>query len=126
MKLIAALLKHAFIAMQLEHDGAGLPTKLWSALMLVSIYVALVYANSSNFGDETLGLAFVIFIYLFVLRTQVIGLLILIGVISGSIAFMLSLFGDLSALQLVMLNAMEYMMVFGGLINAIKRYAKIT
>ena len=126
MKLIGALLKHVLLAMQLEHDGTGLPTKFSSAFWLVAIYAALVFANSANFNDALFGLVFVVFIYLFVLRIQVIGLVILIGIISGFISFSLSLFGGLSALQLVMLNAMEYLMVLGALINAIKRYAKIT
>lgn len=125
MKLVSALFKHMVLVMQLEHDGTGLPTRFSSALLLAAIYVTLVFANSANVNDELLGLVFIVFIYLFVLRTQVIGLVMLVGIISGFIAFTLGLFGGLSALQLVMLNAMEYLMVFGAIINAVRRYANI-
>ena len=126
MKFIGALFKHALLAMQLEHDGTGLPTKFLSASLFISIYVALIFANSANFGDEVLGLSFVVFIYLFVLRTQIVALVILIGIISSFITFGLSFFGGLSLLQSVLLNAMEYLMVFGALINSIRRYANLS
>jgi hypothetical protein len=126
MKVVMALLKHVKLVMQLEHDGSGLPLRLSSAFILVFIYSALTYANSGNFSEEMLGLAFVVLIYLFVLRTQVVGLVILIGIISSAITFGLSLFGGLSTLQIVMLSAMEYLLVLGALINTIKRYANIT
>ena len=126
MKFIRALFKHALLAMQLEHDGSGLPTKLSSAFMFMSVYVALIFANSANVSDELLGLSFIVFIYLFVLRTQVVALVILIGIISSFITFFLGYFGGLSVLQSVMLNIMEYLMVFGALINTIRRHANLT
>ena len=126
MKFIRALFKHALLAMQLEHDGSGLPTKFSSAFMFMSVYVALIFANSANVSDELLGLSFIVFIYLFVLRTQVVALVILIGIISSFITFFLGNFGGLSVLQSVMLNIMEYLMVFGALINTIRRHANLT
>ncbi len=126
MKFIGALFKHALLAMQLEHDGSGLPTKLSSAFMFMSVYVALIFANSANVSDELLGLSFIVFIYLFVLRTQMVALVILIGIISSFITFLLGYFGGLSVLQSVMLNIMEYLMVFGALINTIRRHANLT
>ena len=126
MKFIEALFKHALLVMQLEHDGSGLPTKFTSACLFVSIYVALIFANSANFNDELLGLSFIVSIYLLVIRTQVVALVILIGIISSFITFVLGFFGGLSPLQVVMLNMMEYLLVFGALINAIRRYANLT
>lgn len=126
MKIIFALLKHIALVMKLEHDGTGLPTKFSGALLLVSLYTALIFSNSTDASDHLLGHCFVVFIYLFVLRTQVIGLIFLIGIISSLISLILSQFGDLSALHLVMLNAMEYLLVFGALINTIKRHANLT
>jgi hypothetical protein len=126
MKFISALFKHALLAMQLEHDGSGLPTKFVSACLFVSVYVALIFANSANFSEELLGLSFIVFIYLFVLRTQIVALVILIGIISSFITFVIGFFGGLSLLQSVLLNAMEYLMVFGALINSIRRYANLS
>jgi len=125
VKFIGALCKHALLVMQLEHDGSGLPTQFISACGFIAIYAALIYANSVNFGDEMLGLSFIVLIYLFVMRTQVVALVILIGIISSFITFVLGFFGGLSLLQSVMLNAMEYLMVFGALINSIRRYANL-
>lgn len=125
MKIIFGLLKHIALVMQLEHDGTGLPTKFAGAFILVSVYTALIFSNSADVSDHLLGLSFVIFIYLFVLRTQIIGLILLIGIISGLISLILSQFGELSALHLVMLHAMEYLLVFGALINTIKRHANL-
>ncbi len=126
MKFISALFKHALLAMQLEHDGSGLPTKFVSACLFVSVYVALIFANSANFSEELLGLSFIVFIYLFILRTQIVALVILIGIISSFITFVIGFFGGLSLLQSVLLNAMEYLMVFGALINSIRRYANLS
>jgi hypothetical protein len=126
MKFISALFKHALLAMQLEHDGSGLPTKFVSACLFVSVYVALIFSNSANFSEELLGLSFIVFIYLFVLRTQIVALVILIGIISSFITFVIGFFGGLSLLQSVLLNAMEYLMVFGALINSIRRYANLS
>lgn len=112
--------------MQLEHDGTGLPTKFSGAFLLVSLYTVLVFSNSADASDHLLGHSFVVFIYLFVLRTQIIGLILLIGIISSVISLILGQFGDLSALHLVMLHAMEYLLVFGALINTIKRHANLT
>jgi hypothetical protein len=126
MKMIFALLKHAILVMQLEHDGRGLPTRFVGAFLLVALYTALCCLNNPAIGDNMLGLTFVVFIYLFVLRTQVIGLIILIGIISSCLSLTLGMFGELSALHLVMISAMEYLLVFGALINTIKRHANLT
>lgn len=126
MKLIKAFFKHIHLVLQLEHDGSGLPTQLFSACMLVLLYTALCIANSENVAPNFLGLGFVAIIYLFVLRTQLVGLIIIIGVITNTISLILGFFGELSALQLVLINALEYLFVYGAIINVIRRYAKIT
>ncbi|MGJ8619851.1 MAG: hypothetical protein ACSHWN_05920 [Methylophilaceae bacterium] len=126
MKLINAILKHIYLTMQLEHDGSGLPTQFLSASLLVSLYVCLSIVNSANIDPNFLGLGFVAGIYLFVLRTQLVGLIILIGIITNSISLVLGFFGEISALQLVLINALEYLLVYGAVINIIRRYANIT
>jgi len=126
MKLGYAFLKHIALVMQLGHDGTGLPTKFSGALLLVSLYTVIFFATNPDISENLLGYCFVVFIYLFVLRTQIIGLILLIGIISGVFSVVLSQFGDLSPLHLVMLHAMEYLLVFGALINTIKRHANLT
>ncbi len=126
MKLIKALFKHIYLTMQLEHDGSGLPRQFISAALLISIYAFLSIANSVNVDLNLFGLGFVALVYLFVLRTQLVGLIILIGIISNCIMLVLGFFGEVSALQLVLINALEYLLVYGAIINVIRRYVNIT
>ena len=126
MRIINALFKHIYLAMQLEHDGSGLPTQILSAALLISLYAFLCIVNSANVDPNYFGLGFVALVYLFVLRTQLVGLIILIGIISNSISLLLSFFGEVSALQFVFINALEYLLVYGAIINVIRRYANIT
>lgn len=126
MKLIKALFKHIYLTMQLEHDGSGLPTQFLSAALLVSLYAFLSIANSVNVDPNFFGLGFVVLVYLFVLRTQLVGLIILIGVISNGLLLILGFVGEISALQLVLINAFEYLLIYGAIINVIRRYANIT
>lgn len=129
MKLIDGLLKHAFYVMKLEHDGSGLPTKLSSALLFVSFYGLLVLANNWSAGTVDLGmcfsLAFIALVYTVVLRNQITGLIILIGIISNLLSLLLSQFGALAEWQQLMLSVMEYVMVFGALTNVIKSHIKL-
>ncbi len=126
MIIIKALFKHIYLTMQLEHDGTGLPTRFLSAALLFSLYAFLSISNSKNVDPNFFGLGFVGLVYLFVLRTQLVGLIILIGIISNSILLVLGSFGEFSALQLVLINALEYLLVYGAIINVIRRYANIT
>lgn len=129
MKFYRALLTHAFYTIKLEHDGAGLPTTFLSALMLVSAYMVLAMLN--NFlagelgGNFLFALGLIACIYLFVLRTTLIGLILLIGIVSNSVTLLLSLFGALEAWQMVMVAALEYTMVFGAITNVIKSHLKV-
>ena len=126
MKLIKALFRHIYLTMQLEHDGSGLPTQFLSACVLILLYSGLCIANSVNVDPNFFGLGFVAIIYLFVLRTQLVGLIILIGIITNSISLILGCIGEVSELHLVLINALEYLLVYGAIINVIRRYANIT
>ena len=129
LKLICGLLKHVMTIIKLEHDGTGLPTELSSALLFSSIYSLLVTAN--NIHADTfdysvcLSLIFVTVIYSFVLRNQITGLIVLIGIVSNLMALLLSQFGSLSELQRALLAVMEYVMVFCALTNVIKSHIKL-
>ena len=128
MKLYNALLTHAFYAIKLDHDGTGLPTKFTSAFLLVSIYMALATTNHVQAGAVdnnfffTLGL--IACVYLFALRTTLIGLILLIGIVSNIMTLLLSVFGTLEIWQTVMVAALEYAMVFGAVTNVIKSHFK--
>ena len=126
MAFIKALLKHVQLAMQLEHDGSGLPTHFSSASLFVSLYAFMALIHSVDVSNDIWAVSFIVIVYLYVLRTQLVGLIILIGMISSSISITLGMFGVLSELQLVLLSALEYLLVFGALINAIRRYANLT
>lgn len=128
MKFYRRLLTHIFYAIKLEHDGTGLPTKFMSACLLVSTYMALATLNHLNAGvvdhNFFFALCLIACIYLFALRTTLIGLILLIGIVSNVMTLMLTTFGDLAAWQTVMLAALEYTMVFGAITNVIKRHVK--
>lgn len=129
MKLINGLLQHAFYVMKLEHDGSGLPTKFSSALLFVSLYSLLVFANNWHAGTVNIGmcfsLVFIALVYTAVLRNQITSLIILIGIISNVISLLLNQFGALVEWQQLMLSIMEYVMVFGALTNVIKSHIKL-
>lgn len=129
MKLIGGLFQHAFYVMKLEHDGSGLPTKFSSALLLVTLYGFLVIGNNWYAGTVGLGmcfsLVFIALVYTVLLRNQITGLIILIGIISSMISLLLVQFGALADWQLLMLSMIEYVMVFGALTNVIKSYIKL-
>ncbi len=129
MKLIGGLLQHAFYVMKLEHDGSGLPTKFSSALLFVSVYGLLIIINNVQAGTVNLGmwfsLAFIVLVYTVLLRNQITGLIILIGIISSVLSLFINQFGALANWQQLLLSLMEYVMVFGALTNVIKSHIKL-
>jgi hypothetical protein len=129
MKLINGLFQHAVYAMKLEHDGTGLPTKFSSALLLTFVYGLVVIANDLHAGtldySVLFPLIFIAFVYTVVLRNQLTGLIILIGIISNVMSLLLSPFGALAEWQQLMLSIMEYVLVFGALTNVIKSNIKL-
>lgn len=129
MKLIDGLFQHAFYVMKLKHDGSGLPTKLSSALIFFSLYGLLVLANNWSAGTVDIGmcfsLVFIALVYTVVLRNQITGLIILIGITSNLLSLLLSQFGALVEWQQLMLSMLEYVMVFGALTNVIKSHIKL-
>ena len=124
MKLVTAILTHTWLALRLKHDGTGLPTKLPAACVLIALYVALNLANrhiGQGITRETvLGLCFISQFYLFSLRTRLIGLFILIGIITNALAFVLTAFAGIPEEKLFLLLIAEYIMVFAAFINIIK------
>ena len=128
MSFIKALFSHAWLVMRMKHDGAGLPVNFMGALLLVSVYVGLVLVHKSMVGELTVGtiiaLVFSSQLYLFSLRNTVIGLVILIGIIGNVFSLAMAAFGEASLTQLLLLSAMQYLLVFGALINVIKAHAK--
>jgi len=123
MKLVNALLKHAWLALSLKHDGTGLPEKIPAAFMLVAMYIALSLANGSISGDVNVGsliaLSFIAQFYIFSLRNKVIGLILLIGVVTNVFSLALSAFAGMAELKHFMLTMMEFAMIFGAMINII-------
>lgn len=129
MKLIGGLLQHIFSVMKLQHDGSGLPTQFASACLFFCIYGLLVVGNNFLAGTVNLGmccsLMLIAFVYTLVLRNQITGLIILIGITSNLLSLFLVQFGALADWQQLMLSIMEYLMVFGALTNVIKSHIKL-
>jgi hypothetical protein len=128
MKLMNAFFKHAWFALSLKHDGTGLPTKLPAACMLIGLYIALNLANS-HIGqgitlETLLGLSFIAQFYLFSLRTPLIGLFIVIGIITNALTLALTVLTNIPEQQLYLPIIMEYIMVFAAIINIIKHEIK--
>jgi hypothetical protein len=124
MKLLHALMTHAWLAITFRHNGEGMPTKLPGALALVSLYIALILTNihiQQTFNIESLiGLLFIAQIYLFSLRNRVIGLIIMIGVIGNALMLFAHLLTGIPQQQLYAVTIMEYAMVFSAILNVIK------
>ena len=123
-----AFFKHAWFALSLKHDGTGLPTKLPAACVLIGLYIALNLANrhiSQGITLETLlGLSFIAQFYLFSLRTPLIGLFIVIGIITNALTLALTALTGIAEQPLYLLTLIEYIMVFAALINIIKSETK--
>jgi hypothetical protein len=124
MKLIYAFFKHAWFALSLKHDGTGLPAKLPAASMLIGLYIALNLANR-HIGLETLlGLSFIAQFYLFSLRTPLIGLFIVIGIITNALTLALTVLTNIPEQNLYLPIILEYIMVFAAIVNIIKHEIK--
>ncbi|MFM9835487.1 MAG: hypothetical protein ACKVOA_05235 [Methylophilaceae bacterium] len=123
MKFVNAILIHAWLALSLRHDGTGLPQKLPAAFMLASLYIALSLANSHVRGDfnyhSIIGLSFVAQFYIFLLRDKVVGLILLIGAICNAFSLTLGVISNTSELAQILLSLMEFVMIFGAMINII-------
>lgn len=130
MRLIDALFAHAWLALSLQHQGTGLPSKFPAALFLVSLYAGLTLANQHVAGgvdfQTVSGLIFVMMFYLFGLRNSIIGLILLISIINNSMALALILFAGIPSEELDLMMVMEYIMIFAGMINIIKCNTSIT
>ncbi len=129
MKWIYGLFQHACSVMKLSHDGSGLPTQFSSALLMVSVYSLLELANHIQAGTVDLSLffsiVFVVCVYTLVLRNALTGLIVLIGIVSNALSLVLGAFGTLTDVQIVMMALIEYILVFGALINVIKHNFKL-
>lgn len=124
MKLLRALITHAWFAMTFRHNGEGMPTKLPGALALVCLYIALILTNihiQQTFSIENLiALLFIAQIYVFSLRNRVIGLIILIGVVANAMMLATHMLTGIPQQQLYAITIMEYAMVFSAVLNVIK------
>jgi hypothetical protein len=129
MKLVHALLQHAWLAIRLKHDGDGMPTKIPAAAALVSLYAVLILIEKKAHQGITLetiiGLAFISQCYIFNLRNKVIGLIILIGIITNTVTIALTAFTNIAEHQLYIISLLEYIMVFFSIINVIKSNVKV-
>jgi hypothetical protein len=130
VKLINAMLAHAWLAIRLKHDGTGLPSNIPAALSLVVFYIALSLLNAGISGDIKIGsflaLSFIAQFYVFCLRDKLIGLIILIGVINNILSLLLSVLVGQSEANVVTLALIEFIMIFGAVINVIKSNTKIS
>lgn len=124
MKLLHALITHAWFAVTFRHNGDGMPTKLPGALALVSLYIVLILTNihiQQTFSIENLiGLLFIAQMYVFILRNRVIGLIILIGVIANALMLTTHMLTGIPEQQLYAITIMEYAMVFSAVLNVLK------
>lgn len=129
MKLVKALFAHAWLAIRLKHDGAGMPTKIPAAFGMTMLYVTLSLVNASLSGEIKLGsfiaLSFIVQFYIFGLRDPLIGLIILIGIITNGLSLAIGVFTGMTEEKLLMLTVMEGIMIFGAVINVIKSHSKI-
>jgi hypothetical protein len=123
MKLANALVRHAWLALSLRHDGSGMPKKVPAAFMLVAVYIALSLANGHISGDLSVqsfvAYSFILQFYIFFLRDKVVGLILMVGIITNAFSLALSPFAGMAEVKHLMLLIMEFAMIFGAIINII-------
>jgi len=125
LQALSALWAHIHLALRLKHNGAGLPSSMLGASLLVAIYIACSLLNATLTGQITantlLGFCFISGGYVFYLRNQVLGLQILTSVIINVIAMLLYWRFGANELSHLMLAEVEYALVIGALLNLIKK-----
>ncbi len=130
MKLVRALLSHVWLAIQLKHDGSGMPTRIPAASALMMTYMLLIIlgkqAQSALTLELVLGLAFIAQVYVVNLRNKVVGLIILIGIIANALSLIASAIFGMGEQSLLIISVMEYIMIFFAIINLIKSSIKLT
>ena len=130
MHVLGALWAHVHLALRLKHNGAGLPSSVLGASLLVIIYVACSLLNARLTGQLTanavLGLCFISGGYVFYLRNQVLGLLILISVITNAMALVLFWRFGANEFSRHLLTIVEYILIVGALLNVIKKETTAT
>ena len=96
--------------------------------MLIGLYIALNLANrhiGQGITLETLlGLSFIAQFYLFSLRTPLIGLFIVIGIITNALTLALTALTGIAEQPHYLLTLIEYIMVFAAIVNIIKHELK--
>lgn len=128
MRLLSALLHHAWLAITLKHYGAGMPTQYTGAIALVSAYIALLLTNMhlqhALTIESVIGILFIAQFYIFSLRNRIVGLIILIGMIANALMLGAQWLTGMSQQQLFMVTLLEYVMIFSAILNVIKDHMR--
>lgn len=126
MSIINAVLSHAWLAIRLKHDGKGMPKRIPAALALAFMYCVIASLNASTIDFASIcGLIFIAQFYVFLLRNEVIGLMLMIGMIANTMYLAIALLG-LPQPLLSMVTIFEYLMVYCGIINILKSHFQLT
>lgn len=124
MRLLSALLHHAWLAITLKHHGVGMPTQPMGAVALVSLYIALLLTNINMQHtltiESVIGILFVAQFYIFSLRNRIVGLIILIGIIANALMLCAQWLTGIPQQQLFIITLLEYVMIFSAMLNVIK------
>lgn len=128
MKLLSALLHHAWLAITLKHHGAGMPTERIGAVALVSVYIALLLTNihmqHALTIESVVGILFIAQFYVFSLRNRIVGLIILIGITANALMLVAQWLTGMTQQQLFIITLLEYVMIFSAMLNVIKDYMR--
>jgi hypothetical protein len=122
--LLSAFIKHSLLALQLKHDGSGMPTELPGAFLIAALYTALTLVNSHLSEGitltTTLMVMFIAQCYVLFLRNKLIGLIMLISIIMNAFTTILSVSTGIPMENLGLLIVSEYILVAAAVINVIK------
>lgn len=128
MKLLSALLHHAWLAITLKHHGTGMPTERIGAVALVSVYIALLLTNihiqHTLTIESVIGILFIAQFYIFSLRNRIVGLIILIGIVANTLMLAAQWLTGMPQQQLFMITLLEYVMIFSAMLNVIKDHMR--
>lgn len=122
--LLSAFVKHSLLALQLKHDGSGMPTELPGTLLIAALYTTLTLINSHLSEGitltTTLMVMFIAQCYVLFLRNKLIGLIMLISIMMNALTIMLSCVTGIPTEQLGLLIVSEYILVTAAVVNVIK------
>jgi hypothetical protein len=121
--LFSAIFKHISLALQLKHDGTGLPKEVPGAFLLAIVYIMINLLNQHHADGIPVStfvmIGFIAQCYVLFLRNNLIGLILLISIICNAFSLLLTYVMGIPAENLAIMIVSEYILVTAAVVNVI-------